>query len=236
MYPQEAEEVYSNGDIRNFSLASTDNRQNPFLHNESSFLFQTEEYLSQEKKLIFNLEKNATNLITNETSKEITSLNNNNNSNNSSTFYYNLTEPIDYCNEDHVLILRRLFATTKEEQIRITEFYRYAGPILTVICIISIIFNIIIISISRRGSGVNKSQVLLLSLNLAFTDILGTMLSAVNFLHGYLKLVHNIELLTSCQFAIVELFRGTALISSALHLLALAFIHYRGTVDPIKSR
>lgn len=149
---------------------------------------------------------------------------------------YNLPGPVNYCNPEHIKLLSSLFQVSQDEKRQVTEFFRYAGPVLTVICFISIIFNIIIISISRRGSGVNKSQVLLLSLNLALTDILATMLSAINFLQGYLHYVHQTDILTFCQFAIVEVFRSTAVIASALHLLALAFIHYRGTVDPIKSR
>lgn len=153
------------------------------------------------------------------------------------TLRYNLSEELDYCNAAHITHIGKLFYVAQEDKERAAYVIGYVGPVLIVICLISIMFNAILITISRQSSSVNKSQVLLLSLNLAITDLISTTLNGFNvFLNTYLSTVHGRILLSTCQALIFEALRGTAMIASALHLLALAFVHYRGTVNPVKSR
>ncbi|XP_053211849.1 phosphatidylinositol 3-kinase 2-like [Panonychus citri] len=81
-----------------------------------------------------------------------------------------------------------------------------------------------------------KSPVLILSLNLACTDTIASILNGLGVVfNSYLPVVFNVHFDT-CPFLAIEIFRSSALISSVLHLLALAFIHYKGIVRPLHYR
>ncbi|XP_074596070.1 uncharacterized protein LOC141851250 isoform X2 [Brevipalpus obovatus] len=83
----------------------------------------------------------------------------------------------------------------------------------------------------------HKSPVLVLSLNLATTDTIASLLNGLSFLfNSYLPVVFGHDLGKPCLFVVLELFRMSAFISSVLHLLALASIHYNGTVRPLHYR
>ena len=81
----------------------------------------------------------------------------------------------------------------------------------------------------------NKSPVLSMSLNLAATDTLASLFVGMGFfVNSYLP---QVGIYTNPCYALVfEIIRTSSLIASALHLLALAFIHYRGTVNPLHYR
>lgn len=82
----------------------------------------------------------------------------------------------------------------------------------------------------------NKSPVLLMSLNLAGTDTLASLFFGLGFfVNSYLPQVHDIHSYP-CYALVFEVVRTSSLIASALHLLSLAFIHYRGTVNPLHYR
>lgn len=128
----------------------------------------------------------------------------------------------------------QLFNATRDMDIK--PLYIYLCPVLIFICFFSIIFNAILISISRQSKFVNKSPILLLSLNLAATDLIASLLNGLGILlNSYLPEVHNIEM-GHCTLLVLEVFRCAALVASALHLLALAFVHYRGIVNPLHYR
>lgn len=110
-------------------------------------------------------------------------------------------------------------------------------PFLIVICLFSIIFNGSIVIVSRRNNR-NKTPVSLLTLNLAFTDLISSSLNALN-----LSIFTFIEeglgysnLISGCQQLVIETFRATSMMASALHLLALAFVHLQCISEPFLSR
>lgn len=91
-------------------------------------------------------------------------------------------------------------------------------------------------SISRQSKVVNKSPILLLSLNLAVTDLIASLLNGLSILfNSYLPEVYDIKM-GQCSMLMFEVVRDAALVASALHLLALAFVHYRGIVNPLHYR
>lgn len=145
------------------------------------------------------------------------------------------TGSLDLCNETETNHLIQLFNQPKDLDIR--TIYTYLCPVIIVVCFCSIIFNAILVSISRQSKFVNKSPILLLSLNLALTDLIASLLNLLTILfNSYLPEVHDIKIESQCLMLIFEVFRCGALVASALHLLALAFVHYRGIVNPLHYR
>ncbi|CAG2111200.1 unnamed protein product [Medioppia subpectinata] len=83
----------------------------------------------------------------------------------------------------------------------------------------------------------NKSPIFRLSLHLATTDaansaIVGTGL----FINSYLPRVFNVTIGNTCSLLVLEIFRLSSLVASALHLLAMALVYYRGTTNPLHYR
>lgn len=115
------------------------------------------------------------------------------------------------------------------------ELYQYFCPPLIIACFISVVINSALFIVGHIHTH-NKSPVLRLSLNLASTDTLASLLSGFGLLfNSYLPVVYNINL-SRCFFLVYEIFRVSALIASVLHLLALACIHYKGIVNPLHYR
>lgn len=116
-------------------------------------------------------------------------------------------------------------------------YYKYVCPVILLICFCSILFNGILVLVGRRSKSINKSPILLLSLNLAFTDLIVSFLNALNIIFlSYLPNVYDINLFSNCMLVSFELTRIAVMNASALHLLALAVIHYNGTVNPLHYR
>lgn len=115
------------------------------------------------------------------------------------------------------------------------ELYQYFCPPLIIACFISVVINSALFIVGHIHTH-NKSPVLRLSLNLASTDTLASLLSGFGLLfNSYLPVVYGINL-NRCFFLVYEIFRVSALIASVLHLLALACIHYKGIVNPLHYR
>lgn len=141
---------------------------------------------------------------------------------------------IDFCNVTEKLKVIALFNSTRDLDIR--PVYTYLCPVIIFICFFSIIFNAILIGISRQSKVVNKSPILLLSLNLAVIDLIAALFNGFGILfNSYLPEVYDIKM-GQCSMLIVEVIRCAALVASALHLLALAVVHYRGIVNPLHYR
>lgn len=142
---------------------------------------------------------------------------------------------IDFCNDTDRINLITLFKSA-ERDLDIKPLYTYLCPVIMFVCFFSIMFNAVLINISRQSKAVNKSPILLLSLNLAVTDLFASLFNGLNILlNSYLPEVHDIKM-GQCSMLIIEAFRCAALVASALHLLALAFVHYRGIVNPLHYR
>lgn len=115
------------------------------------------------------------------------------------------------------------------------SLYVYVCPLLVIGCLVSVFLNAALLSIGHFKIH-NKSPVLLLSLNLATTDTLASLLVAIGFvLNSYLPKVYGIQF-PPCPMLAFEICRTSALLASVMHLFALAFIHYRGIVKPLHYR
>lgn len=113
--------------------------------------------------------------------------------------------------------------------------YRYICPPLIFSSLISFFLNACLFAIGHKYTH-NKTPVLILSLNLASTDTAASLLTGIGILcNSYLPHVYGVHLST-CLFLGYEIVRLSALIASALHLLGLAYIHYKGTVNPLHYR
>lgn len=141
---------------------------------------------------------------------------------------------INYCSDQEKNNVLSLFQTPRDLDIR--PLYEYLCPVIIFICFFSVLFNAILMGISRQSKVINKSPILLLSLNLAVTDLIASLMNGLGILfNSYLPEVHDIKT-SRCWILILEIIRCAALVASALHLLALAIVHYRGIVNPLHYR
>lgn len=117
------------------------------------------------------------------------------------------------------------------------SLYKHFIPILLFGCVISIVLNALLVIIGHTKT-VNRSPILILSLNLATTDCLASIFIATGLLvNSYLPVVLKVDMGRSqCRALILEIFRLSAIISSAMHLLSLALVHYKGIVKPLHYR
>lgn len=140
---------------------------------------------------------------------------------------------MEYCdNSTWARIVPKNFGEDAEKLI---NYYVYYSPIILIECLISVLLNtfIVVVGISKIK---RKSPTLRLSLNLAATDGIASFTSGLGiFVGSYLPTVYQISP-NSCVLLVVEIFRGASLVASALHLLALAFLHYTGIVHPLRYR
>lgn len=115
------------------------------------------------------------------------------------------------------------------------KMYQVFPLVLIFISFIAFLVNSFLLFVGHVYTR-NKSPVLSMSLNLAATDTLASLFVGVGFfVNSYLPVVHSI-VVNPCYALVFEIIRTSSLIASALHLLALAFIHYRGTVNPLHYR
>ncbi|CAG2166632.1 unnamed protein product [Oppiella nova] len=113
-------------------------------------------------------------------------------------------------------------------------YYKYFVPILIIGCVISVTLNALLVIVGHTKT-VNKSPILVLSLNLATTDSLASIFIATGLVvNSYLPVVLEVNMGRSqCTLLIIEIFRLSSLIASAMHLLSLALVHYKGIVKPL---
>lgn len=122
-----------------------------------------------------------------------------------------------------------------ESKDNLLDLYKVWPPILMLISFTAFFINSFLLFVGHWYTR-NKSPVFLMSLNLAATDSLASLFSGITFLvNSYLPMVHNLRL-DRCGLLAFEIIRHSSVIASALHLLALALIHYRGTVNPLHYR
>ena len=140
----------------------------------------------------------------------------------------------DFCDRAVVQELETRLKAARD--IDIVPIYWILCPFMILTCLVSIVLNGLLINVSRRNKSVHKSPILLLSLNLAFTDLLSSIFSGINIiLNSFIPEVFKTPL-HPCFMLVLENFRCAALVASALHLLALALVHYRGIVNPLHYR
>ncbi|XP_015787189.1 importin-13 homolog A-like [Tetranychus urticae] len=148
---------------------------------------------------------------------------------------------MDYCDENLTLLITSSLSTDRSnlvhnyDESHLATLYNYFCPIIIVACLSSVLLNGILIKV--RGSRyINGSPILTLSLNLAATDAIASFLTVlVIIFSSYLPVVQGIQL-NKCILLTLEVARLTSLFASVLHLLALTWLHYQGTVNPIHHR
>ncbi|OTF72406.1 hypothetical protein BLA29_010254 [Euroglyphus maynei] len=148
---------------------------------------------------------------------------------------------MDYCNNETLKQFEQIKSSDSFESV--IYLYKVFVPILLAGCLLSLILNTVLVIIGTiiqsKLSRLNRSRspILLLSLNLAATDSIASFLMGFGLLiNSFLPVVLDINLTNLCFKLILEIFRLSALIASALHLLALALVHYKGIVNPLHYR
>ncbi|CAG2164491.1 unnamed protein product, partial [Oppiella nova] len=118
----------------------------------------------------------------------------------------------------------------------VLSLYQYFCPILLTVCLIGLILNTILLIIGNLRCR-NKSPIFRLSLNLATTDAINSVIGGTGLLiNSYLPRVFGVVLFNTCAQLVFEIFRLSSLVASALHLLAMALVYYRGTTNPLHYR
>lgn len=126
-------------------------------------------------------------------------------------------------------------ATRQAEIAFMYTLYTYFCPPLILMSFVSVLINAALVIVGQTYVR-RKTPVLLLSLNLASTDTLASLLTGIGLIfNSYLPVVFDIQV-SRCFFLAYEIVRTSALIASALHLLGLAYIHYKGTINPLHYR
>lgn len=140
---------------------------------------------------------------------------------------------MDFCSNETRDFLTN--ATNNDGFENALALYKWFCPPLILGSLVSVIINAGLYFVGHRYTR-NKSPVLVLSLNLASTDTLASLLMGLGLVfNAYLPVVFNIRF-DRCPFLVFEIIRTSALIASVLHLLALAYVHYQGTVNPLRYR
>lgn len=121
-----------------------------------------------------------------------------------------------------------------------TLLYKIFVPILLIFCVFSVALNAILViaGTASRHSVRSRSPILVLSLNLAATDGLASFFIGLGLIvNSFLPVVFGVNMAKqNCFVLVVENLRMSALIASALHLLALALVHYKGIANPLHYR
>lgn len=142
---------------------------------------------------------------------------------------------MDFCdNYTYVEYYSNVNLEGQEDQ---KSLYKYFIPILFVGCLISVLLNALLVIIGNTKT-ISKSPILVLSLNLATTDCMASLFVGIGLLfNSYLPIVFDIDLgKAQCALLVIEIFRLSSLIASAMHLLSLALVHYKGIVKPLHYR
>ena len=156
----------------------------------------------------------------------------------------NITDSCDSYEEYFNSLYKSTVSLTEEDRETLLNMYRIFVPILLFLCVLGLFFNGVLVAVgSLKRSGLrSRSPILILSLNLAATDSLASLFFAIGlFCNSYLPVVHGIKITIywptlSCILAVVEILRLSSLSASALHLLSLALVHYKGIVNPLHYR
>ncbi|XP_050432467.1 trace amine-associated receptor 4-like [Adelges cooleyi] len=106
-------------------------------------------------------------------------------------------------------------------------------PILILLCMFTIIFNIILL-LSTIWIKRPLSPTLYISISLAGTDLYTSFLLGLSFtVNSLLPEGFQINLMTNCMSLVLEALRLGAIVTTAGHLLFLAFNHYIGILRPL---
>ncbi|RWS31125.1 Trace amine-associated receptor 2-like protein [Leptotrombidium deliense] len=140
---------------------------------------------------------------------------------------------MDFCNQNETILM--LGPENREGVEYVTVSYSYFCPFLLCACFVSVLLNGLLV-IVRRSPLIRKTPIIVMSLNLATTDGLVSLLSVIGItLNSYLPVVYGLTF-NSCFLLILEILRLSAFVASVLHLLVLTWLHYQGIVNPLEHR
>ncbi|XP_022702752.1 alpha-1D adrenergic receptor-like [Varroa jacobsoni] len=109
--------------------------------------------------------------------------------------------------------------------------YDFAVPLLVLACVISTVFNLLVL-VSLRWLRRAINPTLSLSLSLTFADAYASFMLGLGFVvNSYLPL-KNLGI-GQCFNLVLEALRLSGLVAAALNLLALSFNHYLGILRPL---
>lgn len=138
---------------------------------------------------------------------------------------------INFCDSNATYEFVKMLSTSTPNK----NIYQILGPLFMIAGAVSLIVNGLLV-IVRNTHRMRFSPMLILSLNLAATDGVSSILVSLNLLHNYLHLIHSTNLLTNCHLLVLEVFRLSSFFASILHLLALTWLHYQATLNPLHHR
>ncbi|XP_077553385.1 adenosine receptor A3-like [Haemaphysalis longicornis] len=112
------------------------------------------------------------------------------------------------------------------------DVYRLAVPVMLVACLISMVFNLVIVE-SVHWLRRSPSPTLCFSLSLSAANAYASLVVGVGLVvNSLLPAVYHVQP-PACWALSLEAFRLTGLIASVFHLLALAVNHYIGILRPL---
>ncbi|XP_074596952.1 uncharacterized protein LOC141852015 [Brevipalpus obovatus] len=114
-------------------------------------------------------------------------------------------------------------------------FYTIGLPVMLFCGLISFILNGLLV-ILRNTRTMKTSPVLILSLNLAATDGINSLIATYHMFRIYLELGFQVLQMSKCESLILETCRLSSYLASFLHLLALTWLHYEATINPLHHR
>lgn len=115
------------------------------------------------------------------------------------------------------------------------QLYKVVIPVMLTACILSLLFNIVIV-FSVRWVRKSLSPTLYLSLSLAVADAYASLVLGLGLVvNSLLPIVYEINMgpFNACFALVLEAFRLGGVVVAVLHLLALAINHYVGILRPL---
>ncbi|KAF8763763.1 Beta-4C adrenergic receptor like protein [Argiope bruennichi] len=122
-----------------------------------------------------------------------------------------------------------------QDEIDLRKLYRVVVPIMLIVCVLSLVFNLIIL-LSVRWVRKSLSPTLLLSLSLAVADAYASLVIGVGLVvNSLLPIVYGVDMgpFSNCYVLVLEAFRLGGMVVAVFHLLALAINHYIGILRPL---
>ncbi|CAL1287554.1 unnamed protein product [Larinioides sclopetarius] len=124
---------------------------------------------------------------------------------------------------------------SSQDEVDLRELYRVVVPIMLIVCVLSLVFNLIIL-LSVRWVRKSLSPTLLLSLSLAMADAYASLVIGVGLVvNSLLPIVYGVDMgpFSNCYVLVLEAFRLGGMVVAVFHLLALAINHYIGILRPL---
>ena len=140
---------------------------------------------------------------------------------------------MDFCKNETIV---KIFSKTNQSgSLYIELLYKIYCPCIIFAGLISILLNGALMLI-RSYRRLRSSSMLILSLNLALTDEIASILTVIVIIfNSYLPVVYGVNS-NNCFLITIEVFRLSSLVASVLHLLALTWLHYKAITNPLQHR